>query len=76
MTAILYIIFPLVVVLGILINSMTQGKHYAPQAYYRKKRGGASYLYGLASLIARPRKTPDDATRPRPEGSRTRWRDR
>jgi hypothetical protein len=58
MTPILYFVLPLVVVLGVLINSMTRGTHYAPQAYYRKKRGGASFLYGFASLVARPRKKP------------------
>jgi hypothetical protein len=58
MTPILYFIFPLVVVLYVLIVSMAHGRHFSPQAYYRKKRRGANFLYGLASAVPRPRREP------------------
>jgi hypothetical protein len=56
MTPILYFIFPLVVLLYVLIASMTHGKHFAPQAYYRKKRRGANVLLGLMSSGPRARR--------------------
>ncbi|HWG08820.1 MAG TPA: hypothetical protein VN672_07400 [Solirubrobacteraceae bacterium] len=56
MTPILYFVFPLVFVLYVLILSMTHGKHFAPQAYYRKKRRGANVLLGLMSNVPRARR--------------------
>jgi hypothetical protein len=63
-TLLLYLLLALVVVLQLLILSMTHGKHFTPQAYYRKKRRGANFVLGLASLVPRPRKeTPDPERR-------------
>jgi hypothetical protein len=56
MTPILYFVFPLVIVLYVLIVSMTHGKHFAPQAYYRKKRRGANFVFGLMSNGPRARR--------------------
>jgi hypothetical protein len=56
MTPVLYFVFPLVVVLYALIASMTHGKHFAPQAYYRKKRRGANFVLGLMSNVPRARR--------------------
>jgi hypothetical protein len=39
-----------------LIVSINHGEHYAPQAYYRRKRGGAPVAYGFESLGPRPRR--------------------
>ncbi len=64
MTILLYVLLALVVVLQLLILSMTHGKHFTPQAYYRKKRRGANFLLGLASMVPRPRKESPD-TEPR-----------
>ncbi len=50
------VLLPLVAALWVLIRSMTHGEHYAPQAYYRHKRGGAPVAYGFESLGPRPRK--------------------
>jgi hypothetical protein len=58
-TPILYLLLPLVVMLYVLIHSMNHGKHFAPQAYLRKKRRGANFALGLASLIPRARREPD-----------------
>jgi hypothetical protein len=63
-TPILYLLAPLVVILYLLILSMNHGKHFAPQAYYRKRRRAANYVLGMASLVARSRKTPP-SDRPR-----------
>lgn len=64
MTPILYLLLPLVVVLYLLILSMNHGEHFAPQAYYRKRRRAANYVLRMASLVPRARKTPS-ADRPR-----------
>jgi hypothetical protein len=65
MTPILYFIFPLVVVLYLLIASMTHGKHFAPQAYYRKKRRGANFVLGLVSSGPRARRELPERELPR-----------
>jgi hypothetical protein len=46
----------LVVVLYALIASINHGDHFAPQAYYRRKRGGAPIAHGFESLAPRYRK--------------------
>ena len=58
MTPIMFVVLPLVVVLGVLIAKINSAEHYAPQAYYRRKRGGAPVAYGFESLGPRPRKVP------------------
>ena len=58
MTPILYLLLPLVVGLYVLIHSMNHGEHFAPQAYLRKKRRGANFVLGLASLVPRARLEP------------------
>jgi hypothetical protein len=65
MTAILYFVFPMVVVLYLLILSMAHGKHFAPQAYYRKKRRGANVALRLMSNVPRARREPVGRDRPR-----------
>jgi hypothetical protein len=60
MTFILFVVLPLVVFLGWLIVRMNVGEHYAPQAYYRLKRGGAPLAYGFESLGPRRRKRPPE----------------
>jgi hypothetical protein len=55
---IFFIVLPLVVVLGVLIVRINTGVHYAPQAYYRRKRGGAPVAFGFDSLGPRPRRRP------------------
>jgi hypothetical protein len=57
-TPILFVVLPLVVLLCLLIGRINKGEHYAPQAYYRRKRGGAPVAYGFDSLGPRPRKRP------------------
>jgi hypothetical protein len=57
-TPILYLLLPLVVVLYLLILSMNHGEHFAPQAYYRKRRRAANYVLRMASLVPRARKQP------------------
>jgi hypothetical protein len=57
-TPILFIVFPLVVVLLVLIVKINVGEHYTPQAYYRRKRGGAPVAFGFESLGPRARKRP------------------
>ncbi len=54
--AIILVLVP-VVVLCILIALINNGAHYAPQAYYRRKRGGAPLAYGFESLGPRPRRS-------------------
>jgi hypothetical protein len=44
---------------------MTHGKHFAPQAYYRKKRRGANFVLGLMSNVPRARREPREGKRPR-----------
>lgn len=60
MTLLLLLLVPLVIALYVLIHSINQGTHYAPQAYYRKKRRGASLVYGFTSLIPRRRRPPEE----------------
>jgi hypothetical protein len=55
-TTIMLVVLPLVVVLYGLIASINRGEHYAPQAYYRRKRGGAPVAYGFESLGPRLRR--------------------
>jgi hypothetical protein len=57
-TPILFVVLPLVVLLLVLIVLISNGEHYAPQAYYRRKRGGAPVAYGFESLGPRPRRSP------------------
>ena len=54
MAPILFVAIPLVVLLCVLIVLISNGEHYAPQAYYRRKRGGAPVTYGFDSLGPRP----------------------
>lgn len=56
MAIIVLIVVPLVVLLYVLIFSMNQAQHFAPQAYYRRKRGGAPVALEFESLGPRPRK--------------------
>jgi len=65
MTAILYFVFPMVVVLYLLILSMTHGRHFAPQAYYRKKRRGANVALRLMSAVPRARRELSERDRSR-----------
>ena len=46
----------LIAVLYALIASINHGDHFAPQAYYRRKRGGAPIAHGFESLAPRWRK--------------------
>jgi hypothetical protein len=55
-------IAPLVVLLCVLISRMNHAEHFAPQAYYRKKRGGAPVALGFESLGPRARKQPPSET--------------
>jgi uncharacterized membrane protein len=61
-TLILIVVLPLVVVLGVLIIRMNTAAHYAPQAYYRRKRGGAPVAFSFESLGPRPRRVPPGYT--------------
>ena len=56
------VLFMLVLVLIALIVSINHGDHYAPQAYYRRKRGGASVAYGYESLAPRYRERGPEET--------------
>lgn len=58
MSAVLFLIAPLVVLLYVLIFRINKAEHFAPQAYYRRKRVGATITYGFESLGPRPRKAP------------------
>jgi hypothetical protein len=60
-TVILLVVLPLVVVLYVLIAGINHGDHYAPQAYYRRKRGGAPVAYGFESLAPRHRRRLPDS---------------
>ncbi len=66
MTILLILLVGLVAFLFIQIFRMNHAKHFAPQAYYRKKRGGAPVAYEFESLGPRPRKPPpsDEADGP------------
>jgi hypothetical protein len=65
-TLFLLFVVPLVVFLLVLIFRMNHAEHFAPQAYYRKKVGGAPVAYEFESLGPRPRKPPpsDEAQDP------------
>jgi hypothetical protein len=67
MSPILFVIGPLVVFLLVLIFRINHAAHYAPQAYYRKRRGGAAVAFDFESLGPRPRKVlpPADESRDR-----------
>ncbi len=56
MPVMLLVLGLLVVVLYALIAGINHGDHYAPQAYYRRKRGGAPVAYGYESLAPRHRR--------------------
>jgi hypothetical protein len=61
-TFILIVIAPLVVVLFVLIFRMNHMAHFTPQAYYRRKLGGAPLSGEYEALGPRPRKRgPADA---------------
>jgi hypothetical protein len=66
-TLILIVLAPLVIFLFVLISRINHAEHFAPQAYYRKKRGGAPVFFEFESLGPRARKPPpsdtDDAPR-------------
>ncbi len=62
MAIFLLVLFALVLVLIGLIVSINHGDHYAPQAYYRRKRGGAPVAYGYESLAPRYRKRGPEET--------------
>lgn len=49
-------VFVLVVVLYALIVAINHADHFAPQAYHRRKRGGAPVYHGHDSLAPRYRK--------------------
>jgi hypothetical protein len=53
---ILFVIAPLVIFLCFLISRMNHAEHFAPQAYYRRKRVGAAIAMGFESLGPRRRK--------------------
>jgi hypothetical protein len=64
----LLVIAPLVVVLLFLISRMNNAEHFAPQAYYRRKRGGAPLALHFESLGPRARKPPHSADGRNPDG--------
>jgi hypothetical protein len=55
---ILFLLAPIVVFLYVLIFRINKAEHFAPQAYYREKRVGATIAYGFESLGPRARKAP------------------
>jgi hypothetical protein len=54
----LFVLAPLVVLLGVLIFRINHARHFAPQAYYREKAGGAPVAFEYDSLGPRARKAP------------------
>ena len=56
MAFILFVIAPLVIFLSFLIYRMSYGRHFTPQAYYRRKVGGAPVAGGYEALGPRHRK--------------------
>ena len=60
MSLIFLLIAPLVLFLCVLIGRINHAKHYAPQAYYRKKTGGAAVAFGFESLGPRARLPPPE----------------
>ena len=67
MTLILFVVAPLVLVLLVLIFRINHAQHFAPQAYYREKTGGAPVAFEFESLGPRARKPPpsEDGDDPR-----------
>jgi hypothetical protein len=65
---ILLVVAPLVLFLLVLISRMNNAEHFAPQAYYRRKRGGAPLALHFESLGPRARKPPHSADGRDPEG--------
>jgi hypothetical protein len=63
----MFVVVPLVLGLYVLIFRINHAEHFAPQAYYRKKRSGAPVAFGFESLGPRPRRAPpaDAAENPR-----------
>ena len=64
MTFIVFVIAPLVLVLFVLIFRMNYGAHFTPQAYYRRKVGGAPVAGEYEALGPRARLAvpdPDEA---------------
>jgi len=57
-TLLVVLVGALVVVLYVLIFRINHARHFAPQAFYRKKRGGAPVAYEFDSLGPRPRRPP------------------
>jgi hypothetical protein len=68
---ILLVVAPLVVLLLVLIFRINNAEHFAAQAYYRRKRGGAPLALHFESLGPRARKPPpsEDAEAHRPRTS-------
>jgi hypothetical protein len=60
MALMLLVVLSLVVVLFVLIAKINSGEHYTPQAYYRRKTGGAPVAFGYEALGARARKRPPE----------------
>ena len=56
MTGVVVAVVVLVAVLYALIASMLAGDHYAPQAYHRRKRGGAPLAGGYDAMAPRRRR--------------------
>ena len=52
----LLVLVALALVLYALIAAINHGDHFAPQAYYRRKRGGAPIAHGHDSLAPRYRR--------------------
>jgi hypothetical protein len=57
---VMLILVVLVVVLSVLIHKINTGEHHTPQAYYRRKTGGAPVAGGYEALGPRRRKRPDE----------------
>jgi hypothetical protein len=55
-TIFVLVLVVLVVLLLGLISSINHGEHFAPQAYYRQKRGGAPIAFGYDALVPRRRR--------------------
>jgi len=58
MALVVLLVIPLVGLLYFLIFRINHAPHFAPQAYYRRKRGGAPVAFEFESLGPRPRKPP------------------
>jgi hypothetical protein len=54
----LFVVAPLVVVLCVLISRINHAEHFAPQAYYQEKTGGAPLALEYESLGPRARTPP------------------